>query len=141
MMMFPVGMIAGSSLLLRRGGIRRKGRALLLGFVGGGLALIATSLGLPFWGLLASVFGWGLAAAVFINMSRTLFQIWAPPSHRARVLSIYSLGLMGGAPLGNVASGLLAEWLGPLPACAFAGGSMLAVIAFAWRFSEVRHME
>jgi len=57
MMMFPVGMIAGSSLLLRRGGIRRKGRALLLGFVGGGLALIATSLGLPFWGLLASVFG------------------------------------------------------------------------------------
>ncbi len=141
MMMFPVGMIAGSSLLLRRGGIRRKGRALLLGFVGGGLALIATSLGLPFWGLLASVFGWGLAAAVFINMSRTLFQIWAPPSHRARVLSIYSLGLMGGAPLGNVAAGLLAEWLGPLPACALAGASMLAVIAFAWRFSEVRHME
>ena len=52
-----------------------------------------------------------------------------------------SLGLMGGAPLGNVAAGLLAEWLGPLPACALAGASMLAVIAFAWRFSEVRHME
>jgi MFS family permease len=141
MTMFPVGMIAGSSLLLRRGGIRRKGQALLLGFVGGGLALIATSLGLPFWGLLASVFGWGLAAAVFINMSRTLFQVWAPPSHRARVLSVYSLGLMGGAPLGNVAAGLLAEWLGPLPACALAGASMLAVIAYAWRFSEVRRME
>jgi MFS family permease len=141
MTMFPVGMIVGSSLLLHRGGVRRKGKGLLLGLAVGGLTLIATSLGLPFWGLLASVLCWGLAAALFINMSRTLFQQSAPPSHRARVLSVYSLGLMGGAPFGNLAAGLLAEWLGPLPACALAGASMIVVIAFAWRFSEVRHME
>ena len=67
--MFPLGTILGSLVLLKRGGIRRKGRALAMALVGGGLFLMIGGLGLPYPGLVLTTFGWGLCGAVFMNMS------------------------------------------------------------------------
>ncbi len=128
MMMFPVGMIVGSTVLLARGGIRRKGRALVAALLGGTFCLMAIGLAPPLGVFLALVGTWGLCGSVFLNTSRTLYQAAAPASHRARVLSVYSLGLMGMAPIGNLASGLVAARIGGPATCALFGAAMAVLI-------------
>jgi hypothetical protein len=117
--------------VLQRGGIRRKGRALLWGLAGGAGCLTALAAPLPFGVFLAAIFGWGLCGAVFLNMSRTLFQAAAPVGLRARVLAVYSLAMIGMAPPSSLGAGLLADAVGPSTACAAFGLAMLAVLAVA----------
>ena len=131
MMAFPSGIIVGSIVLLRRGGIRRKGLALLVAVAAEALALLAVGSGFTFLGLWAAVAAWGLAAAFTINVSRTVFQENASPSHRARVLSVYSLGLLGTAPVGSLLAGFLAAQLGPQAACVVSSLGMFTVLGFA----------
>ncbi|MBI3304272.1 MAG: MFS transporter [Deltaproteobacteria bacterium] len=141
-MAFPLGTILGSLAILRRGGIHRKGTAQLVALVAGCGCLGMVSFGLPLWGTLAAVCGWGMGAAVFTNAGRTVFQEQAPPSHRARVLSIYMLGVMGAAGLvGAPLSGVLVERIGPLATCAVASGMMVVVVAFAFLFTGVARVE
>lgn len=137
LMMFPLGAITGSVVLLAAGGVRRRGTALLVGLFCGGACIAAVYLELPFRGLLATVYAWGLCGAVFLNMSRTLFQRFAPESHRARVLSVYSLGLMGSGPVSSLACGFLADWIGPLACCLAAGLAMMVAVAFAATFTRI----
>jgi MFS family permease len=141
LMAFPVGTILGSSLLLWRGGVRRKGRAQLFALASGALALGTVALGLPFAGTLVAICAWGLSAAIFMSAGRTLFQEAAPMSHRGRVLSVFSLGFMGSGPLGALISGLLVGRFGELTACGVSAGAMLAVALFAALFSGVARLE
>ncbi len=141
-MAFPVGTILGSLALLWRGRLRRKGAAQLLALVAGAGCLGVVSLGLPLWGMLAAVCGQGIGAAIFTNAGRTVFQEQAPPSHRARVLSVYMFGFMGAAGLiGAPFSGILVERIGPLMTCAVASGAMIAVVVWAFIFTEVAWVE
>lgn len=141
MMMLPLGSIAGSLAVLLRGGIERKGRAFLLALLGVALCLVSFVARPPFAGFAALVFAWGIFHSLFVNTSRTLFQEGAPASHRAQVLAVHSLGLLGMAPISNLASGVLADRVGLLPACGLAGGAMLAIVAFAWIATPVRRFK
>jgi MFS family permease len=141
-MAFPVGTILGSLALLWRGRLRRKGAAQLLSLLVGAGCLGVVALGLPLWGTLAAVCGQGIGAAIFSNAGRTVFQEQAPPSHRARVLSVYMFGFMGAAGLiGAPLSGVLVERIGPLATCAVAGGAMIAVVACVFMFTAVARVE
>jgi MFS family permease len=141
MMLLPLGTIAGSLVLLLRGGLRRKGRAFLLGLFGVSSCLLAVSARPPFWGFAAAIFAWGLAHSVFFNTSRTLFQEAAPPSHRARVLSVYSLAFLGMFPPSNLAAGFLAAQLGPSAVFGLAGACMIGITALAWLVTPLRRLE
>jgi MFS family permease len=141
MLSFPIGTILGSLWVLQRGGIRHKGRALLLGLASGALFLVSLAAPLPFLAFLGAIFGWGLCGAVFLNMSRTLFQAAAPAAMRARVLAVYSLAMIGMAPPSAFVSGLLAEAVGPSTACAVFGAAMLVVITIVWLRSDARAYE
>ncbi len=141
-MMFPVGTILGSAGLLWYGRIRWKGAAQLGALAFGSCCLGVIAIGLPFWGTLAAGCAWGLGAAVFTNTGRTLFQEQAPPSHRARVLSVYMFGFMGASGLiGAPLSGVLVAGIGPLATCAVAGSVMLIVLACTFLFTNVSRME
>jgi MFS family permease len=141
-MCFPLGTIAGSLVLLARGGVRRKGLAQLAALAAGCGCLGAVGFGLPLWGTLLAVALWGLCASVFMNAGRTVFQQQAPAEARASVLSVYMLGFMGASGLvGAPASGLLAEWLGPLTTCFAASGSMLAVVALVAATTRILEVE
>lgn len=106
-MFFFGGTIFSSSVLLRRGGVERAGRAITLA-VSTGIVILATlSLPLPYWGLLIAVFIWGIGAGVTITLSRGIVQELAPDTHRGRLLAVFSMGFMGGAPIGNVSMGYL----------------------------------
>ena len=110
--MFPLGSVIGGSAIFWRGGIERSGRALAVGQLAASLCIATIAVGLTFAGTVVAVLGWGLSGALFINSGRTLFQSHASEAHRARVLSVYTLGVMGAAPVGSVASGFLATPLG-----------------------------
>jgi hypothetical protein len=110
--MFPLGSVIGGGIIFWRGGLRRSGRALCVGQLAASGFIASLSIGMPFFGAVLVVLGWGLSGALFINSGRTLFQSHATPANRARVLSVYTLGVMGGAPIGSMASGLLATPLG-----------------------------
>lgn len=141
-MMFPVGTILGSAGLLWYGHIRWKGAAQLGALVFGSCCLGVIAVGLPFWGTLAAGCAWGLGAAVFTNTGRTLFQEQAPPSHRARVLSVYMFGFMGASGLiGAPLSGVLVASIGPLATCAVASSVMLVLLTCTFLFTNVSRME
>jgi len=140
MMMFPAGTILGSLVILKRGGILRKGRALALALGAGGAALIVGGQGLPFPGIVAAIFAWGLAGSVFMNVSRTLFQERAPEAERARVLAVNQLGFMAAGPLGSLLAGFLCGALGPMATLVTLGTAMLVLVGVFWAFTGVRHM-
>jgi MFS family permease len=141
LMLFPLGTIAGSGVILLRGGIRRKGRALLAALACGGLALIVAGQDLPFPGFLAVTLAWGLAGSVFMNCSRTLFQEAAPPERRARVLSVNQLGFMATGPLGSLLAGFVSGLVGPLPTLVLFGAGMLLLVSVVALSSTVPRLE
>jgi MFS family permease len=138
---FPIGIIASSLVILARGGVRRKGPAQLLSLAVGALCMIALGAGLPFRGALATVLVFGLGAAVFMNASRTLFQEEAPPAHRGRVLSVYSLSTMGASLLGAPLFGVLDVRVGPLRSCTISGVAMMSLILTFAVLTRLRRLE
>jgi MFS family permease len=141
MLTFPIGTIAGSFVLLSRGGIRRKGRALLLSLVVAATGVMACGAGLPFPFVVGAGLVWGLAGAVFLNMGRTLFQQRAPEAERARVLAVNHLGFMVAGPLGALLSGFVAGELGPRAALVGFGAGMLVLLSLVTLASDVARME
>ena len=61
----------------------------------------------PFSVLNALCFVWGLGAGITLTQGRTILQIVAPPTHRARLMSLFQLGLGGGGPIGAFIAGSL----------------------------------
>jgi MFS family permease len=141
MMSFPLGSVSASLLLLKRGRLRRKGLALGVSQALAACALLVVGLGVPYAVSVAAGVAWGLCGGVFINTSRTLFQEIAPATHRARVLSVYNLGLMGAGTLGALLAGFLAGALGPLGAFLTCGCGMLLFVGIALGFTDLRHIE
>jgi hypothetical protein len=100
MLTFPVGTILGCFVLLSRGGIRRKGRALVLSLALGAASVIASGLGLPFPAVVAAGLVWELAGGPH-----------ALPGARARRRARARAGgepsrLHGGGPARRAALGL-----------------------------------
>jgi hypothetical protein len=127
---FPTGTILGSLAIRLRGGISRKGRAMLLAMTNGMLNLALLSIGLPYWGFLICALAWGTGGAVFINSSRTLVQEAAPPEQRGRVMAVYQLGFVGSGPLGMLFTGSVRR-VGPLMALRIAAGCMAVIASVA----------
>lgn len=99
------GTILATFVLLRFGHIHRRGRVLAGALASGAVILALIGVPAPFWVMCLLCFAWGLGAGTSMTMSRTIVQLAAPPSHRARILSIFQLGFAGGGPIGAVLSG------------------------------------
>lgn len=93
--------------------VKHPGRVLLTAQLLGSLVILVMIYDVPHEAFLGIVFTWGLAAGVSIAMSRSIVQNAAPKEQLARVLSIYQLGFMAGAPLGALCMGLLTDMFGP----------------------------
>ncbi|GAM98827.1 MFS permease [alpha proteobacterium U9-1i] len=121
--------------------LERPGRALIASHMVGAVALISLAFDKPFWVFTAIVLVWGLAAGVAISMSRTITQGAASPQFLGRVLAVYSMGFMGGAPIGSALVGVAAAQMGPQAAALIPGiglaaaALLLAVTTPLWRFA------
>jgi MFS family permease len=120
--------------------LMRPGRALIASHIISAGALFTFAVHKPFLWFVGIVVIWGLAAGVAISMSRTIVQGAANQQYLGRVLAVYSMGFMGGAPIGSAIVGFAAGEFGPRTAALIpATGLALAAVALAiltplWRY-------
>lgn len=110
--------------------IKYPGRLLLTAQLLGSLVILLMLRTVPHEVFLGIVFVWGLAAGISIAMSRSIVQNAAPREQLARVLSIYQLGFMAGAPLGAAIMGYLTDVFGPQKIAVVPAFGMAALIAW-----------
>lgn len=121
--------------------LRQPGRALVISHLIGALALFSFGFHKPFGLFALIVVLWGFAAGVAISTSRTIVQGAAGQRYLGRVLAVYSMGFMGGAPIGSALVGFAAsQWGARAAALAPALGLALAALALAvftplWRYA------
>lgn len=127
-----LGLFLMVGLLLRFGTIDRPGRALLVAQIIGGLVLAIGVLPLGYWAFVFMIFVWGLCGGVAMSMSRSVMQQLAPAGQRSRVMSFYSLAMMGAGPLGALWAGFLCEQIGSRQALLVNGLAMTCLASLVY---------
>lgn len=104
---FGIGTLLSVATLMKRGGLRRPGRALVVGMLWGCLVLVPWMFAPPLWMFYFFVFTWGMGAGVTMTMSRTVLQELAPASHQSRVMAAHAMSTSGGGPIGALIMGFV----------------------------------
>lgn len=138
---FWMGAFVSSAVLAVFKRIKRQGRLLLIAQFVASASILMMMGSVPHWFFLAIVFVWGLAAGISIAMSRSIVQDSAPKAKLARVLSIYQLGFMAGAPFGAALMGALVDLFGPQKIAVVPAGGMIALILWMVFFTPVWNMK
>ena len=138
---FMIGTVVITILLVSLGGVKKQGRALMLAIFIGGIFLLIAATGLPFYGYLITLFFWGMCGGVAMSMGRTLMQESAPLEYRARVMSVFSLGSVGGMPMGALLMGYCAASIGGLMTLCVAVAGIWLVLALVWWKSDLARLE
>lgn len=122
------GSVVGALMLAARSGEAVRGRVASAAGVVFSIALIVFALsgGLPVAVPALVIAGWGMVTLV--ATSNTLVQSIVPDVLRGRVMSLFSLVLLGMMPIGNLIVGALAGIVGTPWAVAFSGASLGASI-------------
>ena len=110
--------------------LTRRGRLVVSAVSCGAIILFGMALQPPFLALNALCFVWGLGAGITMTQGRTVLQIVAPPTHRARVMALFQLGLGGGGPIGAFIAGALAALWGLKLAMVLPALAMTLLIGF-----------
>ena len=138
---FMMGTILTTIILVSVGGVRHQGLGLMLALLIGGGCLVLTNLRLPFYGYLMCIGLWGMCGGAAMSLGRSIIQETAPEEYRARAMSIYVLGSLGGAPLGAVLLGLLSVALGPLESYLVAVTGVALIVACVWVWSDISRVD
>jgi MFS family permease len=117
--------------------LTRRGRLVVSAVSVGAAILFGMALQPPFWVLNVLCFAWGLGAGITLTQSRTVLQIVAPPTHRARVMALFQLGFGGGGPIGALLAGAIAAVLGLKLALLLPALAMAMLIGCVLAFSEI----
>jgi MFS family permease len=117
--------------------LTRRGRLVVCAVSVGAVILFCMALQPPFPVMSGLCFVWGLGAGITLTQGRTVLQIVAPPTHRARLLALFQLGLGGGGPIGAFIAGTLASVLGLKLAMVLPALAMVVLIAAVLTFSHV----
>jgi MFS family permease len=107
---FALGALSGALVAARR---RRTGMRLLIWTaLAFGLLEAATGLMPSYWSFLVLLVPTGLAVISFTTLANSSVQLSVPAEMRGRVMGIYLLVFLGGAPLGSPLTGWVAEQFG-----------------------------
>jgi len=90
-----------------------------------------------FWVFALACVGWGLNMGVTMTLARTIVQESATAEYRARIMSVYSLGLLGSAPIGALILGSLIDSLGILNALIPAISISIGLFVYGIIFTNV----
>lgn len=106
-----------------------RGRLIGTAVLVGAIVLLSLAMLPPLPVFLALIFIWGLGAGITMTQSRTVVQIVAPATHRARLMSLFQLGLSGGGPIGAFLTGTICSIWGLKAALLIPALAMLVLIA------------
>ncbi len=134
---FMAGTTAMVLALRRMHPVRNQGRTMLLASCVSALVigLISLAPSIRIMCLLAAI--WGGSGGLTVIMSRTLVQHAAPAESRGRILSIFQLAYVGGAPMGSFFMGLLIDMLGVADAVLVPAFGLALVLAVAYFMSGI----
>lgn len=75
---------------------------------------------------------WGFNMGITTTMSRLMVQEFARPEYRARVMSIFTLGMMSAVPVGSLVLGFIIGHWGPLDA--LVPGMIASILIFCYGY-------
>lgn len=122
------GSVVGALVVAWLGQFKRMGLAVLLVQVVYGLFIVGFAMSRTMWLSNLLLFLTGAALMMVFSTVTSLVQLTAPNEMRGRVMSIYMLAFRGGMPLGSLASGWAATYIGA-PAVLQINGVLLVAVA------------
>ena len=135
----PVGSATMAFVLAHRPPMQRAGHSLLLAVAGFGLGTVVFGLSTSYWLSWAMMFVCGAMDNVSVVVRQTLVQILTPGELLGRVSAINMLFISTSNEFGEVESGVVANWFGPVVAVVGGGiGTVLVVLATAFLWPELR---
>ena len=141
MAMSGVGALASAiGLALRRSVIGLGKRiAISAALFGGGLILLGLSRSLTISLILMTITGFGMMQQM--AASNTILQTIAADDKRGRVMSFYTLSILGMNPIGSLLAGSVAAKLG-VPATMLGAGAicLAGAVWFYWKLPEIRRV-
>jgi MFS family permease len=118
------------------------GRWMFSGVALFGVATVVFGLSTLFWLSLVALFLLGAGDMVSVFIRHLLVQLETPDAIRGRVSAVNSMFIGASNELGEFESGVVARWLGAVPAVVIGGIATLAVVAAYVRwFPELRRMD
>jgi MFS family permease len=128
------GAVAGALIVASLGNVRRKGRYAMIFQICFGVTIIGFCLN-PYAHLAYPIiFAGSIFMMCVFAMIASLVQLAVREEMRGRVMSIYMLAFRGGAPIGALITGFLAERV-PLTRVLMVEGALLSLIALAFLLS------
>ena len=134
-----LGALIGALFLAQRKNIIGLGRVIVAATLGFGMGLIVFTVARVFWLSLLLLLGVGCGWMVLIAASNTALQTLADNEMRGRVMSLFSMMLVGMAPFGSLLMGWAADQAGAPLVVAIGGGvCSVAGIIFARQLPRIR---
>jgi MFS family permease len=116
-----IGAVVSALTLAARGDLAHKSLYIFASSALFAVALIFLSQARTFWGAFLWLIIIGGTMVGSLALTNTTLQLVSPPQLRGRIMSMYSLTVMGFAPLGNLQAGAVAQALGIRFALALGG--------------------
>lgn len=121
---------------------RRAGTTMLICVGVFGVTAVIFGLSNNFALSLATLVVMGAADMISVYVRTTMIQLATPDSMRGRVSAVNALFIGASNELGEFRAGMMAAWLGTIPAVLIGGVGTIAVVALCvWRFPELRRVE
>jgi MFS family permease len=124
-----IGTLMTGLYLSQKRRLRRQGLLIAMSVTAFGLATVLFGLSRSFWLTMFALFLIGIFDGFSSIIRNTVRQLLTPDEMRGRMMSITQISTKGGPQLGEVESGLAAQWLG-VPAAIITGGA--GCILAAW---------
>lgn len=121
------GTLMASLLLASMPRLRRAGLFFLATLIAGGILNVALGLAPWYWVALLIMFATGWNAGFFTNLNMALVQAHTPNALMGRVMSIYTMCMVGGMPIGALASGAISDVVGAREWFAICGAALFAL--------------
>jgi MFS family permease len=107
-----------------------------------GVATIVFGLSTSFWLSLSVLALLGAGDMVSVYVRQLLVQLETPDAIRGRVSAVNSMFIGASNELGEFESGVVAKWIGAVPAVVFGGvGTLLVAVAYMKIFPELRRLD
>jgi MFS family permease len=134
------GAVAGALMVASLGNVTRKGRYAMIFQICFGITIICFCLNPYAWLAYPIIFVGSIFMMCVFALIASLVQLTVQEEMRGRVMSIYMLAFRGGAPMGALITGFLAERI-PLTRVLMAEGALLSLIALAFLLSPSKVKE
>ena len=109
MAIFFGGAALSNGLLLKFMPLKFPGRIFLVMQLSRIIVLFLLWLESSWWVLVVATIGWGLNMGITTNLARAIVQESAEKDYRGRIMSAFSVGMLGSAPIGAILLGWMTE--------------------------------